>query len=748
MAMPSAIPEQQAEFEFQAGSHPVEDFQVLGFELEEELSRPFFADVTVAPKPGVDVDPPALLGEEAQLWIHLDEGVRYVHGIVAGVKTWEAGAGDHRRQLRFRVVPQLWALGQMRQSRIFQALKVPEIVQKILKEGGVAVRPSLSGSYPPREYVVQYNESDLDFVSRLLEEEGIFFFFEWDDGKHTLVLADANSTCVPIHGDDQVPFREPSGQSSNADHFDDFSERREVRPSKVMLRDFNYLKPSTDLSATAGEGDGLEWYEFPGRYAEASVGKRYAKLRLEEQRAQAETFGGSSTCRRLGPGCTFQLVEHSLDAFNGKYVLTRVSHRGIRPELSGFKEGEGHEIYRNQVQAIRSDTPYRPPRLTPRPVVPGPQTAIVVGPSGEEIHTDSQGRVKVQFHWDRQGKKDQNASCWVRVGQSWAGAGWGALFLPRIGHEVVVEFIEGNPDLPLITGSVYNGLNTPPLALPGEKTRTTLRSASSPGGGGANELRFEDSKGGEEVYLHAQRDLEIVVEHDKTQKVGHDETLDVAGDRTRHVGGDQSLTVDGDDRITIDKNETLTVGLSRTTTIGGSETLTVGGSQTVTVDGAATTTVAAASAETVGAAKALTVGGAYAVTVGAAMNEAVGGLKAEEVGGAKAEVVGGKKTEAIAGSVTRTAGDDVTESVGGKRTLKVGKDLQVNVGEKMSTVVSDVYKLKAKEITFSAEDSFIAKVGSATLEMKKDGTVVIKGGKVQVKANGDIVLKGSKISEN
>jgi type VI secretion system secreted protein VgrG len=307
------------------------------------------------------------------------------------------------------------------------------------------------------------------------------------------------------------------------------------------------------------------------------------------------------------------------------------------------------EPYRNRFTCVSEDVPYRPERRTRCPVVGGAQTAVVVGPAGEEIHTDVSGRVKVQFHWDREGKRDDRSSCWIRVSQAWAGPGWGALYLPRVGQEVVVEFLEGDPDRPIIVGGVYNGANPPPVDLPGEKTRSTLRSASSPGGDGSNELRFEDAKGQEEVYLHAQRDLNVVVENDASRRVGGNETIAVDKDRARSVGGSQSLQVAKDDTSTITGSQLLTVSGNRTTTVGASHVETVGADQSVSVGGAVAVTVALASAESVGLGKALNVGGAYAINVGGAMNELVAGLKAEEVGGAKIEVVGAKKSETVVG---------------------------------------------------------------------------------------------------
>lgn len=744
----------QPEFEFEVGPHAMGELQVFEFEADEEMSRPFSVEATLVPRPDVDVDPAALVGDKACLTIHLGDGTtRFFNGIVAQVKTWEEGKTQLKRRHRVRVVPAFWKLGHVRRSRVFQEMSVPDIAKKVLGDAAVEHRLDLKASYPPRLYCVQYDESDLDFVSRLLEEEGIFYFFEHEQDKHTLVLGDAPGSCQPIAGDERVVFREPSKMVPGAEHVDAFSARVEVRPGKVELRDFDYLKPAVNLTtSSSAKGDtDLEVYEFPGNYADASVGSRLAKVRLEEQRVRAETAAGSGVTRRFLAGHVFELDEHPLAALNAKYLLVSVQHRGEQPEMFTGAASPGQpkrEGYRNQFACIRADVPFRAERRTPRPAIPGPQTAIVVGPKGEEIYCDQHGRIKVQFHWDREGAKNEKSSCWIRVGQSWAGPSWGALYLPRIGQEVVVEFLEGDPDRPLVTGAVYNGMHPPPLNLPGDKTKSTLRSASSPGSDGSNELRFEDQKDAEEIYLHAQKDLNIVVENDKTQKVGGNEKLTVENDQDRRVGGNQTLQVTGDDTSTIGGNQSLHVALSRTATIGGSDTETIAGSQSVSVGAALAVTVAAASVENVGAAKAVNVGGAYAVTVGGAMNELVGGLKSEEVGGAKAEVVGGKKTESVAGGSVLQVGQDLSETVGGKRTLKVGKDLVLNAGAKLNQTVKDAHTLKAKEITLSADDRFLVKVGSATIEMKKSGDVVIKGAKIEVKASGNVVIKGSTISQN
>ena len=738
----------QAEFDLEIGPHGAGELLVLAVELDEELSVPFSAEVTLAVSEGLDVQPESLLGELAVVTTHLGNGeARYLHGVAVQVRTWDEGSGETRRRIRLRIVPRLWLLGKNRKSRIFQGLTAIQIVEKVLKEGKVELRLALSRTYPNREYCVQYGESDLDFVSRLLEEEGVFYFFEHEPGKHTLVLGDAPSACPDLPGGTALVFREPTRMVASEEAVFAFAERLEVRTAGIALRDYDWTRPALDLTTATGQGAALEVYEYPGGYADAAAGKALARIRLEEEQARVVTGTGASRSRRLLPGHVFELEEHPVDGLNRRWLLVSVRHQGKQPEALSGAAG-GHEEYRNDFTCIPADVPFRPARRTPRAVVQGAQTAQVVGPAGEEIHTDEHGRIKVQFHWDREGRRDERSSCWIRVSQAWAGPGWGALYLPRIGQEVVVEFLEGDPDRPLVTGAVYNGANPPPYELPAEKTKSTLRSASSPGSNGSNELRFEDAAGKEEVYLHAQKDLDIAVEHDKTQWVGGNELLRVDKDRTRHVEGNQTLQVGKDDTSTVGGSQSLSVGGNRTTTVGGGHSETVGASQTVAVGGALAVTVGAASVETVALAKALSVGGAYAVTVGGAMNEAVGGLKAEEVGGARSESVGGNRTESVGGSRAVTVGGDLAETVDKGRTLKVAKDYLVNVGGQYAQVAAKKHTLKAKEIVFSADDRFLVKVGSATIELKKNGDIAIKGAKIQVKASGDLVLKASKITEN
>jgi type VI secretion system secreted protein VgrG len=754
MIAAAALQANQAEFDFQVGPHASGELAVVGFEAEETLSQPYSVEVILAPPPDVEVDEKKLLGQKALLTVQLGDGTaRFFNGIVSRVVRWDGNRGPERQRIRVTVVPRLWTLRHTRKSRIFQEMTVPDIVHKVLNEATVEHKLSLNGSYAKRDYCVQYRESDLDFVSRLLEEEGIFYYFEHTEDGHKMVLNDASLTCPAMPGEAKLAFRERSRMVAEKESVHEFAAKLEVQPGAVTLRDFDFTRPALDLTtgSTASEGESaLEIYDYPARYEDAGVGKGLAKVRLEELRARSELVTGASNCRRLVPGHTFELDEHPVAALNRGYLPVSVRHTGRQPEVLTFEQAtpENKEGYRNEFLCIPAQVPYRPPRGTPRPTIAGAQTAIVVGPPGEEIHTDEHGRIKVQFHWDREGKNNDKSSCWIRVSQAWAGPGWGALYLPRIGHEVVVEFLEGDPDRPIVTGSVYNGQNPSPISLPDSKTQSTLRSSSSPGGNGFNELRIEDSAGEEQIYLHAQKDFNIVVENDKTQMVGGNETLLVKKDRSRTIEGNQSLEVKKNDDSVIGGNQSLEVVKDRSTTVTGNHTESVVGDQSISVGGNQSVTVALASAETVGLGKMLNVGGAYAVTVGGALNQLVGGLKSEQVGGAKVEVVGAKKSETVKGSRTLQVGGDLSEQVDKNRTLKVEKDLLVSVGGKHNHAVKDGYTLSAKEISLVAQEQFTLKVGSATLQVKKNGDVVIKGAKIEVTASGDVVIKGSKIAEN
>ncbi|SRR5579875_743170 len=512
-------------------------------EGSEAVSRPFeFRLDMLSENDSISAD--ALIRKAVHVEIDLASGdSRYIHGRVSHFV--QRGRKDVLTSYQAVIRPWLWFLSLYRDCKIFQNLSVPAIVEKIFTEHGFTdFSLALYGSYSPREYCVQYRESSLDFVSRLLEEEGIFYYFKHSADKHELVLADNVSACEPCPH--QSKARVWVEQTSSLE--DDIIEKLEytvaAQPGLVTLEDYNFTTPNNNLMVNAEGQGGEEIYDYPGKYEDRGAGERYARLRLEEREGAEKIIRGSGGTRAFVAGFTFTLQDHYRDDLNVEYLITRLS---LTMKTSSFETTpEPRADYVNQFEAVPASAPYRPPRVTPKPLIAGLQTALVVGPSGEEIYSDQYGRVKVQFHWDRVGKRDENSSCWVRVSQEWAGKNWGAIFLPRIGQEVIVEFLEGDPDRPVITGRVYNAEQMPPYTLPANQTQSGIKTRSSKGGSGSNcnELRFEDKMGSEMVLLHAEKDLTTEVEHDETRTVGNDRTTTIIRNETKTIDqGDETITL-------------------------------------------------------------------------------------------------------------------------------------------------------------------------------------------------------------
>ncbi len=499
------------------------DVLLLGsFSGAEGVSTPFTFELNLLSENHA-VSFPAIVGKNVTISVVLASGdKRYFNGIVSrfaqGRGGDEAGGDPRFSAYRATVVPTFWLLSRTTDSRIFQKLSVPEIVEKIFGEYGLSdfrMKP-LQKSHPKRDYCVQYRESDFHFVSRILEEEGIYYYFEHENGKHTMIMADVPQGHKICPNQNVAKYQLSAGAANLKDDVITALEwSQEVRSAKYTINDYNFEIPNTSLRVSVPSGRKLgpwerEIYYYPGFYDTRSEGDRIVNLRMEEEEAQITRIMGESRCRAFTSGYRFELADYYRDDVNGKeYVLTAVTHEA-RQEF----QGESTDLsYTNSFVCIPVDVPFRPKRAHVKPTVQGSQTAIVVGPKGEEIYTDEHGRVKVQFHWDREGKRDENSSCWIRVSEPWAGSGWGGIYIPRIGHEVIVDFIEGDPDRPIITGRVYHGLNKPPYPLPDEKTKSTLKSDSSKGSGGSNEIRFEDKKGSEEIYVHGQKDWNTVIEN-------------------------------------------------------------------------------------------------------------------------------------------------------------------------------------------------------------------------------------------
>lgn len=526
-----------------------------------------------------------IVGQNVTLTFALPSGDnQYVNGVVG--KFTQAGRTERLTTYFADVYPWLWLLTLNADCRIFQNKTTPDILEAVFSGRGFSdYKNSLTRTYAPREYCVQYQESDFAFVSRLMEEEGIFYFFEHSSSKHTLVLADDSDAYASCPGLSSARIRQSTPSWESVDAILDCTLEQQVTVGQYKSDDYNFETPSTDLLVTAsGKDTSRSVYEYPGGYSKKDAGEALASLRLASLEAPGKLLRGTSSCRAFHSGCKFTLADHYRQDVNGDYVLRSIYHSANQNE------------YSNTFEAFPADISFCPPRVTPHPTISGPQTALVVGKSGEEIWTDQYGRVKLKFHWDQSSSQDENSSCWIRVSQAWAGKQWGSIFLPRIGQEVVVSFLDGNPDRPIVTGCVYNAQETVPYTLPDEQTKSTVKSNSSKGGNGFNEIRFEDKAGSEEIFIQAQKDMNVSVLNNQTETIKQsrtttiqekDETLTVdKGNRTINVNtGNETHAVKGKRDLTVTGAETHTNQADFTQNVSGNFTLKVSGNLTLQASG-------------------------------------------------------------------------------------------------------------------------------------------------------------------
>lgn len=572
--------------------------------LTETLSKPFELKISML-STDFDVDFKSLLRTSATVTIYLADGTpRYFNAVFRSLthakegddvasEREKMGVSNPARELAVYeavLVPKLWFLSLDSNCKIFQNMSVPDIVGQVLKDAGISdYQFHTYGTYPTREYCVQYRETSLAFISRLLEEEGIFYFFAHQQTKHTIIFADKNTVGGAVPGQETAEYSyDQGGWVGQGEEGVATLERIETAyTGKVALTDYNFETPTLSLLDNLGQNN-EEAFDFPGEYGKKDDASRYSRIRLEERESLQFVVNASSRCRAFRPGYFFKLKGHYRTDTNQDYFITSVTHEA---EDSTYRQdSDGSHHYGNTFKAIPKTVSYRPPRDTPRPTIKGVQPAVVVGKAGEEIWVDKYGRVKVQFFWDRVGKKDENSSCWVRVSQIWAGKNWGWMTIPRIGQEVLVDFLEGDPDRPIIVGRVYNADQMPPYGLPDNQTQSGIKSRSSKGGGtdDFNEIRLEDLKGQEMITVHAQKDMETTVEHDDTQHVQNNRTINVDGTHTETIVKDTTITItEGNLALTLNKgNQTTTLDVgSQTTTISqGDQTTDISlGNQTTTL---------------------------------------------------------------------------------------------------------------------------------------------------------------------
>jgi type VI secretion system secreted protein VgrG len=660
------------------------------FRGEERISGLFHFFVEMQSEE-MSLDFSQMVGKSATITVNLADGTkRYINGIVG--RFVQAGRDARLARYFLELHPWLWLLTMSADCRIYQNKSVKDIVTALFTELGFTdYKDSTTGTYAALEYCVQYNETNFAFVSRLLEDAGISYFFTHADGKHTLVLADDASAFTDCAGAATVDYGAYAGVNRTQNVVTGCTVEEMVIPGKFAVDDFGFETPSTDLMGTtdstvATNGSKRRIYEYPGGFTKKDEADALSKVRMEEREAPRKSLRGESYAAGFTAGGKTTLAKHYRTDVNAAYVLLRVSHAATLDE------------YTNSFDAFPATLAYRPPRTTRKPRIGGTQTAIVVGKSGEEIWTDKYGRVKVQFHWDQKGKSDENSSCWIRVAHGWAGKSWGQMFLPRIGQEVVVSFLDGDPDRPLITGSVYNAEQTVPYTLPTDQTKSTIKSEVSKGGGGYNEIRFEDKKDSEEIFVQAQKDANVVIKNNETRKVGFDKKD--KGNQTIDIYQDRTVTLDqGNDKLQVKTgNRTLLVDT-------GNDTYTVAGTRDVKVTKKETHTNEDEFVQKVTKNYTLTIDGDLAITV--------------------------------KGTVTFKSTGDMTLQTSGKLTEKAAGDLLVE-GMTITNKATTDLKQEAMNITTKAqlgltsEGTTVKTAATATHNVESSGMLTVKGSLVKI----------------
>jgi type VI secretion system secreted protein VgrG len=719
--------------------------------------------------PKAELNPDDLLGKPVTVTMEQrGDTKRHFHGYIT-----RFAIGPHRGRYygyQATVRPWPWFLTRTSDCRIFQDMTVPDIVKKVFDDHGVAdFDLRLYRSYRSWNYCVQYRESDFHFVARLLEHEGIYWYFEHSDAGHKLVLVDSSSAHDPVPGCESLPFHaDGSGAPPDIDCVTAWHCASELRTGKFATTSYDFERPTTSLLVASSHPRAhdladYERFDFQGDYVQAPDGEQWAADRLEALQSGHQQIKGTSDAFGLTCGHKLKLTRHPREDQNAEYLVgSTLIHAH---QATG--ESDGEHGYSCDFTAIPAGQQFRPPRHTPKPAVQGPQTALVVGPAGEEIFTDKYGRVKVQFHWDRYGEKNEKSSCWVRVSSPWAGKSFGFIQVPRIGQEVVVDFLEGDPDQPLITGRVYNADQMPPWELPANATQSGVLTRSSKGGGydNANAIRFEDKQGKEQLWIHAEKNQDIEVENDETHWVGHDRTKTIDHDETTHVKHDRTETVDNNESITIGvdrtesvgNNENITIGVNRTESVGSDESITIGANRTEAVGANETISIGADRSITVGGSETATVAMQRTHAVGINETIAIGAAQEVAIGAMQSITVGANQSTSVGVNQSNDIGADQTTNVGANRSVTVGGDQSTTVGKGRATQVAKDDALKVgKNLVIDAGDAVTIKTGSASITMKKDGTITIKGkditidgsGKINVKASSDVVIKGSKILQN
>jgi type VI secretion system secreted protein VgrG len=682
-----------------------------------------------------------LLGKKYTLVLHdQDEGTVTLRGPVVHASVAASANGGANLELTLGSPVAPLRLG--RDSRVFQEMTVVDIVSDVLDRGGVTdVEWRTSAAFAERPYCAQYRESDWSFIERLLAEEGIYYWFEHGEDVTTLVLGDDSTSAEDLDGGAELPYRDASGMESAGPAVTDVTRRASMAHEAVRLRDYNFDKPKLTLDEKAGEGP-FELYDAPGRFALPADGKRLAGVRLESLRARRVIVAGHAITTRLRPGRVLEIIDHPVEALNGRYLVESVVWRAA--EQRGTAEGGTLQV---SWTAIPADTPYRAPMPAMVTRDPGgPETGFVVGAPGEEIHTDPSGRIRVQHYWDRQGDKTDKASTWMRVGQFALG---GSMVLPRIGWDVIVHHHEGDIDAPFVSGHLYDGQFPVPYALPANKTRTAWQTATTPGGGSTNEVRFEDKKGGEELFINASKNMDVVIGNDKGEKVGVDHTETIGANLQAKVGSNRKTTVVSNQDVSIGASESLTISGNRSVGVTGAESVTIGGSRSVTATMGSSVDAKGGRTHTVGgtmtAVSALGVSrmvlGTMSATVGGSWIGAAASGLGDMTGGAGALTVGGARIHAGAAGCSTSVKGAAAETVGGAYVITTGGDAAETATGRMAITVGGAFLGNAPTIEVEGDSEISIRCGGSSLTIKsssievKAPTILVPGATVRKKAS-------------
>ena len=739
----------QSRFAFKSAGLAADAVQVSEFTGVEEVSHTFRFVVQLTSTDG-ELDLDAVIGQPATLSLMRQDGeISPIHGIVADFQQKAFAIGNYHYEAT--LVPRLWLLSLNHQCRVFQNLKVDEIVTEVLKQAGFGARDfrfALGTQLPTREYCVQYRETDLAFIQRLLEHEGIYYFFEHpSSGGEVVVFTDERAQSPDIDGGRAIEYHPGAGlgTTDEVDYVRDFGAQRQLVSGRVILKDYNYRTPETHLLASANLGHAQPgvYYDYGAHFKNTTDGQRLAQVRTQELDARRRLFHGETNSPALRVGHIFALTKHFRGDFNADYLLTRVEHQGSQGRAFGIGlDAQTRPLYQSRFTAILATTQLRPARETPIPRLSGIITARLETGGGDYAYIDDQGRYRVKLPFDLSDNTSGTASRAIRMAQPYSGPNYGMHFPNRADTEMVLACVDGDVDRPMGLSTVPNPSNTSP-SVAGNKAQCVIRSA------GQNELTLDDSIGSENILLHGTKDWTVSINNDKNATIGNNHSSTIGKNETHKIGVDQAITIGSNQTMSVgasrDKkvavNETETIGANKAETIGANRTIAVGGNHNEMIAANMTKTVGGAGAETIALAKALSIGAGYAVNVGAMMNESIGGAKMEEIGAAKMVNIGGVSNENVGISKTVAAGVNISHKAGADFGVNAGKHVSVEAGTDFSVTAGAKGSIDIK-------DKLVLKCGKASITMTAGGDIEIKGLKVTVHGKSGTKVKGAKVAAN